>query len=226
MSPGSGEGVRPGFAFADVESLHDLATFVSRARAVDEGGAVRLQATGEVLAAWVRVLPGRGVLGDGVVLGLRVMPLAGPHTLDATVPLAAVADRMARRQQTGDVSTHVPVPPMTVTVPWTGLTPPRSGWQPRAQLSAAEVSAAAEAGVAQVAQGTPAGAGAHAVAALRERVWGAPGPAGLPAGVAFAAYALGFLRPGDVATVHACRPWARVSLPGGHVLVRAVPNTG
>lgn len=220
MSPGSGEGVGPGLAFADVESLHDLATFVSRARAVDEGGAVRLQATGEVLAAWVRVLPGRGVLGDGVVLGLRVMPLSGVHALDVTVPLAAVADRMARRHQTGGVSTLLPVPPMTVSVPWTGLSPPRGGWEPGGQVPSTDLTAAAESGIAQVAQGTPPGAGAHAVAALRQRVWGAAGPAGLPAGAAFAAYALGFLAPRQTGLVHRSGPWARLTLPAGHVLTR------
>lgn len=206
--------------FADVESLHDLATLVGRARSVDADGAVRLQATGQVLAAWVRVLPGRGVLGEGLVLGLRVMPLAEPHALDVTVPLGAVADRMARRRQTGDISADLAVPPGEVGVPWTALTPPRSGWAPAGVVDSDELTAAATAGIAEVAQGTPPDAGAHAVTALRQQVWGAPGPGGLPCGAAFAAYALGFLAPRQAALVHRAGPWARLSLPTGHVLTR------
>ncbi|MBA2694930.1 MAG: hypothetical protein H0U62_03590, partial [Actinobacteria bacterium] len=48
--------------FADVESLQDLSTYVARARHLDADGAIRLQAAGSVLAAWVRVLPGQGML--------------------------------------------------------------------------------------------------------------------------------------------------------------------
>ena len=46
----------------DGESIVDLATFVGRARTLDADGAIRLQAVGEVLAAWVCVLPGQGIL--------------------------------------------------------------------------------------------------------------------------------------------------------------------
>src|SRR5690606_2615466 len=104
--------------FPDVESLQDLGTFVRRARSVMDQGSVRLQAGDGVLAAWVCVLPGRGLVGSGVVLGLRTMPLLrvqGAPSLDVTVPLAAVSDRMARRASTGDLSTVLPVPPMVVT---------------------------------------------------------------------------------------------------------------
>ena len=42
----------------------------------------------------------------------------------------------------------------------------------------------------------------------------------LPAGVALAAYALGFLRPGQPVQVYRTNRWTRVSGPGGHVLSR------
>ena len=60
----------------DEESAADLATYLARARRVDEGGFVRLQAVGPVLAAWTCVLPGRGLTNSGLVLGLRTFALA------------------------------------------------------------------------------------------------------------------------------------------------------
>lgn len=214
---------------ADVESLQDLGTYVGRARRLDADGAVRLQAVGGVLAAWVCVLPGQGLLGQGLVLGLRTMPLdpaAGPVELDTTVPLAAVTDRMARRAATGDVAAALPVPPTTVSPAWTALTPPRSGWEPVGEVPVGALRRAAEEGVDAVGRGTPPGAGAHAVATLRQRVWSAPvqedgGPAAqrLPAGAGFAADALGFLGARD-GVVHRSGPWTRLTLPTGYVLTR------
>jgi hypothetical protein len=209
--------------FADVESIQDLGTYVARARHLDADGAVRLVASGEVLAAWVRVLPGQGLLGQGLVLGLRVMPLDGPHELDTTVPLAGITDRLARRAAEARVDTELPVPPTTVAAQWTALTPPRSGWEVVAEADPDLLVEVARQGIAAVAQGTPAGAGAAAVATLRSRIWGAdlPGaPAGTPAGVAFAAFSLGFVRQGEPAVVRRHGPWTRLSTTVGHVLAR------
>lgn len=208
--------------FADVESLVDLSTYVGRARAHDADGAVRLQAVGRVLAAWVCILPGRGLLGSGTVLGLRTMPLEGEHRLDTTVPLAALADRFARRGTTGDTGTLLPVPPTTVSPPWGGVTPPRGGWEPVGEIGSDALLAAAREGIAEVAQGAPATAGAPAVAALRARVWGRTLEHGVPAGAGLAVLALGFAREGSglTATVHRSGSWTRVSLPAGHVVCR------
>lgn len=215
--------------FADVESLQDLGTYVARARRLDEDGAIRLQAVRDVLAAWVCALPGRGLLLRGVVLGLRVMPLAPGHPeLDVTVPLGGLTDRFARRERTGDVGVGIPVPPTRVALPWAALTPPRSGWAPVGELDSGVLLRAAREGVAAVAEGTPPGAGAHAVTALRERIWSAPLPgtgegSGLPpvsAGAALAAYGLGFAREGERATVFQVGGWTRLTLPVGHVLTR------
>lgn len=231
MSPGGSDAAV--LRFADVESLQDLSTYVARARHLEADGAIRLQAAGQVLAAWVRVLPGQGMLGAGLVLGLRTMPLEGEHQLDTTVPLSGLSDRFARRSAEGQAGTEIPVPPTTLSPQWAALTPPRSGWEPVGRVPAQSLVDAARQGIDAVAQGTPAGAGSAAVAALRQRVWGAdlPGaPAGIPGGVAFAAFSLGFARPGEeaagqeaagqeaVVLRHAA--WTRLSLPGGHVLAR------
>ncbi len=220
----SGPGAPTGLlGFADVESLQDLSTYVARAKHLDADGAIRLQAAGRVLAAWVRVLPGQGLLGHGLVLGLRTMPLERDHELDVTVPLSGLSDRFARRSAEGDTGTEISVPPTTVNPPWAALTPPRTEWEPRATVASETLIDVARESIDAVAQGTPQGAGAAAVAALRQRVWGADlpdVPAGTPRGVAFAAFSLGFAQPGSEATILRHGPWTRVSLAGGHVLAR------
>lgn len=208
--------------FSDLESVQDFGTFVGRAKHVDADGAIRLQAMGEVLASWVRVLPGQGLTNQGLTLGLRVMPLTGEHSLETTVPLAGLADRFARRSSVGSVSATVDVPPQEAPAAWTALTPPRSGWQPVEEIDSALLKEVATQGITAVAHGTPDVAGAAAVAALRQRVWGVAmtGSQGTPAAAAFAAYSLGFLTPGQAATVHSNGPWRRLSTPRGHVLTR------
>lgn len=208
-------------AFPDGQVLDDLRTYVARAKAADPDGAIRLQATGQTLAAYVGVLPGSGLMAEGVVIGLRAMPLAEPAELDVTVSLAGLTDRLAR-----EGGATLPVPPVTVSVAWAAMAPPRAGWERVGSVTAAEVHAAARQGIEEVASGAPADAGAAAVTALRRRVWGrltATTPP-VPAGGAFAAYALGFVPTGSQVdpevTVWAHGRWTRLSTPTGHVLIR------
>ena len=65
---------------------------------------------------------------------------------------ASVTDRLARHRGT---ETTLSVPPTTVSPPWAGLTPPREGWERVGALDAADVSDAADEGIAEVAEGTP-----------------------------------------------------------------------
>ena len=201
----------------DAQGYADLRIFVARARQLDEDGAVRLQADGAVLAAYVGVLPGRGLMGDGAVVGLRTMRLGRPTTLDATVGLAAVGDRLAR-----DTSAGLELPPVTVQTAWAAMTPPRAGWEPVGSVDAEVLVDAARAGIAEVARGAPTGSGGQAVTDLRQRVWGrlTDTKPPVPAGAAFAAYALGFLDPALRCDVVAHGRWTRLSSPRGHVLVR------
>ena len=204
----------------DAQGYADLRTFVTRARQLDEDGAVRLQAEGTVLAAYVGVLPGRGLMGDGAVVGLRTMRLGRPATVDATVSLAAVSDRLAH-----DTTAGLELPPVTVQTAWAAMTPPRAGWEPVGSVDAAAMVEAARAGIAEVAQGAPDGSGGHAVTDLRQRVWGrlTDTMPPVPAGAAFAAYVLGFVDPADPTLrcdVVAHGRWTRLSSPRGHVLVR------
>lgn len=202
----------------DEESARDLATYLARARKVDDAADVRLQAVGEVLAAWTCVLPGHGLGSTGLVLGLRTFALAERAMSDRTVPIGAVTDRLARG------GTEIPEPPMTSHPTWRALSPPRSGWEPVGTVADAELRSVARAGIAEVAEGAPDGSGSAAVADLRARVWdrsmGTVPP--IPSGTAFGLHVLGFLRPEEaaVATVHAHGPWTRVATDRGFVIAR------
>jgi hypothetical protein len=203
--------------FADPRDLADLRSFGTRAKSFDDG-AIRLQASGSVLAAYVCVLRPR-LLGEGTptILGLRTVALAEPATVDVTVALAAVLDRLARA---GEDDAELPLPPSTVAESWTGVGAPRTGWEPLGPLQDSELRRAAEAGIREVAGIVPAQPGALIVNNARAAVWGrALDTSGLPAGAAFAALTLGFLADGEQMLYRAGR-WFRLSCPRGHVLVR------
>jgi len=202
--------------FADSETVEDLKAYVNRARSLDADGAIRLQSHGVALAVYVGVLPGHGLMGAGAIMGLRVIALTEPADVDVTVSLVSVSERIARRG-----ITSLSIPPTTVQVGWAALAPPRKNWEAVGNLSRADLKAAATKGIAEIAQGTPEGAGAQAVAALRQQVWTRDTPTipPIPSGAAFAAYTLGFLTPTN-ARVFAQGHWTRLSTATGHVLMR------
>jgi hypothetical protein len=225
----------------DVATLTDLETFVGRAKQIDAGGAVRLSAHDSVLAVYASALHGGAA---PTVLALRVLTLAEPSDLDVTVALAALTDRFAltdrqlspqRRSLAGPL--RLPIPPTSATgATWAGVLPSRTGWTAEGMLRVSDLRRAARAGIEAVAEGTPAVAGAAAVAKLRAAVWGRPllGHDELPAGTAFAAEAFGFLgssRAGDeqvfdqnvdqdAVSLHRAGRWWRLSTTRGHVLAR------
>lgn len=200
----------------DAASAADLSTYVLRASRLDPGGAARVLAVGDVLAVYVCPLTGGG---GPTVLGLRTTRLREPADVDVVVPLAALADRLARPEN----GTDVPVPPTEQAAAWAGISPPRAGWEVVAALPAPALVQAAEAGIAEVAAGTPSTSGAPAVAALRGRVWGRPVPGyDVPSGAAFAAHGLAFVRELDPPVeVRRSGPWTRLTTPRGHVLARS-----
>jgi hypothetical protein len=202
---------------------------------------VRLVAHGNVLAVTACALHGAS---GPTVLAMRALVLATASDVDATVPVAALADRLARDEAADpDVGVGarektrgrfaVPLPPGTaVRAAWAGVLPPRRGWERTGAVPVSVLAAAAREGIAAVAAGTPPGAGAAAVTRLRAGVWGRPlaGHPGVPTGVAFAADAFGFLGGGaDVpaeASLHRAGPWVRLSTPRGHVLARSAALFG
>lgn len=217
-------------ALEDQDAVRDLERFLTRAKAMSDTG-VRLQGRGSVLAVWVSVLQPRG-LGDRVpvALGLRTVRLTAPAApdVDQVYPIASILDRLARMQ--GEGLTALAHPPVTESVTWTAVTPPRSGWQPVAVVEDAELQQVAQNGVRELGSALPTDPGASMVAQARAAVWGRMlgGPNDdegiLPAAAAFAAHGLGFLTPGGSSTVHAQGPWTRLSSPAGHVLCRTSPR--
>ncbi|GAB2737358.1 hypothetical protein [Sinomonas soli] len=206
----------------DPHAVEDLRVFLSRARAIEDG-AVRLQAVGSVLAAYVLVM-GPRALGEPVptVLGLRTAGLATPAQADVTVTMASVFDRLARLGASG---TELELPPAQTRAPWAAVTPPRGPWIPEGEVDAEAVRAAAAAGIAEVVGAVPDQPGAAVVQGVRAAVWGrdlGPCPA-LPAGAAFAAHMLGFITPGEDLQRFSCGPWSRLSSSRGHVLCRRAP---
>ncbi len=200
---------------ADAETVADLRTFVGRAQRLDVAGAARVVGVGSALAVYVSALHGNGL---PTVLGLRVLALAVPGGGDVVVPLAALADRLARAEN----GTLLPVPPQQVYTAWAGALPPRTGWLSEDPLPAADLVDTAEQGIAEVAD-RGALRGPSAVD-LRQTVWGRdlPGAAGVPAGAAFALVALGFAS-AEVVRRFSCGPWTRLTTPSGHVLARRPP---
>ncbi|MGZ4649551.1 MAG: hypothetical protein ACXV3A_03290 [Kineosporiaceae bacterium] len=239
MAAPPGPRMSPELTLPDRQALHDLETFLGRARRVDPDGACRLVVTGGVLAVYVSPVHGGG---GPTVLGLRVLALAPaaqpgcesepepvpePAGLDVTVALSALLDRFARVPPSSDPPVPLSLPPAAVTAAWAGVAPPRSGWDALGLLDAARLRATAAAGVREIADGVPSGAGAAAVARLRGQVWGralaeepADVPADVPAGVAFAAEALGFLDDAEPVALYRLRPWVRATTRRGHVLAR------
>ena len=205
---------------ADSGTAADLRTFVARARAADDG-AIRLQGAGRVLAAYVCVMRAK-LLGEGTptILGLRTMALDAASDLDVTVSLASVADRLAR-MDADDV--RLSVPPMTVNESWAAVSAPRGAWEEVATVDTETLITVAKDGVQEIGRIIPVNPGALIVNNARAAVWGRPiaGVGGeLPGGAAFAAYALGFVAPGESGTVFRSRRWLRLSTGRGHILVR------
>jgi hypothetical protein len=204
--------------FGDPRGLADLGTYLGRASRANPEGAVRLQVLGHLLVTTVAVIEGTGLMGEGTVLVMRVVTIAPSDDIDATVSFASVNDRLAREGNGAVLS----VPPTTVRAPWSGLTPPRDGWEPVGQLDDDVIDSIARQGISQVAEGTPENAGGHAVDSLRRRTWGAMSDTVPPiaAGLAFGAHVLGFTSAGESASIAAHGRWTRLSTSRGHVLVR------
>jgi hypothetical protein len=227
---------------ADAESVADLHTFLTRARAIEDGSA-RLEAAGTAVGVYVPVLYPEA-LGASVptILGLRVARLAEPADLAAVYGIGALTDRLARMS---GASTSLSLPPAEAFAPWAGVAPPRRGWERIAEYDDATLRSVAEDGMRAVAGALPENAGKPVLATVRSRIWSTPAalvaaaadPAGprpdaeppvadLPAGAAFAAQALGFLAPQGSSALFRAGRWLRLSSAHGHVLVRLAPSTG
>ena len=213
-------------AFATLNAVKDLQSFVTRAKALDTTG-VRLQIVGDVLAASVSVMHPGG-LGDKVpmVVGMRTFALDFSATtrfeMDSVFEMNAITDRTHRMITQG--STELALPPVEISVMWSAMKAPRSGWAAKAVVDDVDIRKVARDGISRVGESLPEDAGAPVLAKVRADIWsetiGDPGQVEFPAGATLGAHSLGFLAPRGETTVSTSGNWIRLSSAGGHVLVR------
>ena len=215
------------FTLVDSLALGDLHVFLGRALRVEDGSA-RLIAGSGVLAVYVAVIHPSGLLDETpTVLGLRTFALADQEDFDTVVPVRSLLARVEGMLETAaaaDVAEGIAVRlPMAVnTVTWAGITPPRGGWHALSPLTGEQLDQVARAGIDEVAAAIPTGTGEQLVQRVRSEVWGRPiaGHDHVPAGAAFAALSLGFLRDTEPVSVYDSGPWTRLTTKRGHVLVK------
>jgi hypothetical protein len=210
------------FTLTSLPAAQDLSVLLGRALRLDDAGAVRLIADSGVLAVYVAVVTPKGLLDRGAtVLGLRTFAL-GDGGFDVVVPIRSMQVRVdAALEAATEGAITVGLPAAVNTVVWSAISPPRGGWQRMSPIDAAGFSAAARAGIEEVATAIPTGTGEQIVHRVRSEVWGRPLPEAehLPAGAAFALESLGFLGD-DPVQQFAAGPWIRLSTARGHVLVK------
>jgi hypothetical protein len=206
--------------FPDPRVAADLLTFAGRATPLGDGR-LRLVAENGILSVTAAPLAPLTLLEETpTVLGMRVMPVDPELVCDLVVDAAAL---------TADAAPDaVLLPDVSVSAPWAGVSPPRGGWTRVGAVAASIVAMRAQAGIAAVAQSLPESPGEDVVRSVRGAVWGATEPelAGLPAGVAFAAVALGFIGGDEEATMSTSGAWTRVTFARGHVLTRTSVRAG
>ncbi|PPH97773.1 hypothetical protein C5C95_11145 [Rathayibacter sp. AY1B7] len=214
------------FSLADPPSLSDLRVFLGRSARVEDG-AVRLLADDHVLAAYTAILQPRGLLDrSATVLGLRVFALDEPAGFDRVVPIRALSDRLARLQwEPGGADGKPVVLPDgddATAGPWAGVSPPRGGWTRREPVDPGFLERVAREGIDEIAAAVGSETGEQIVGRVRSSVWGRPldGLEDVPAGAAFALFALGFLGADDQVALLESGAWRRLTSRRGHVLVR------
>ena len=198
--------------------VKDLATYISRALAVNPDAAIRLTAP--------------------VIMGMRALHLAAESTLDMTVQAQALQERLARLQKQAEQQNPefvLYMPPVTVNAGWTGKAAPVRGWSEVGTVPVEEFARATAEGLEAVDRALPENPGAAVLTTVRSRIWSSPMvleylPAfdgvQVPTGAAFALRVYGFIPEGFTGElpIFAARvgsdEWLRIVAPAGMVLVR------
>ncbi|MFJ4896957.1 MULTISPECIES: hypothetical protein [unclassified Streptomyces] len=105
--------------FADAREAADLAAFLGRLLHYDRAAAVRLQAGGGALAVFGRP-------PSFEVLAIRAVRLADTHDFDVTVSAGELLESL---DVEGPDAGAGALPQPVTGPPWTGVLPPRGGWQ-------------------------------------------------------------------------------------------------
>jgi hypothetical protein len=205
--------------FKDARDIEDLRSFLTRAKKLDSDGVVRFRAFGDVLAVYVSPIYSGSLMADGpTVIGLRTIPLSNPSETDSVVPIDSVLERLPR---TGEAN-YVELPEVRALAAWTGVTPPRAGWELVGEISESQLTQWAKDGIKEVAETLPESVGSSIAAKVRLGIWGRTISLefNLPAGSAFVAAGLGFLTRDEQVKVFRAHGWVRLSSTFGHVLAK------
>lgn len=205
--------------FKDARDIEDLRSFLARAKKLDSDGVVRFRAFGDVLAVYVSPIYSGSLMSDGpTVIGLRTIPLAGESETDSVVPIESVLERLPK---TGEAN-YILLPEIRAMAAWTGVTPPRAGWELVGEIPESQITQWAKDGIKEVAETLPESVGSSIAAKVRLGIWGRTISLefNLPAGSAFAAAGLGFLTKDEQVRVYRAHGWVRLSSRFGHVLAK------
>lgn len=206
--------------FAGPRSAADALTFAQRSARLGDGY-VRLRASEGILALSCAPLSPQTLLDETpTVLGMRFLQVDAELVCDLTIEAASLT--------LGEDPSTLVLPETAVSAPWAGVAPPRTGWTEVGTVSAATLASRAQWGISAVAQRVPTAAGEDVVRAVRSDIWGSDDDelGGLPLGVAFAAFTLGFIGGEEQAVVRRQGPWSRVTLERGHVVSRTSVRSG
>ena len=206
---------------ADAATRDDLRIFLERLLRVGQDD-VRVVSRGATLAVYGCTQAPRGITDVvPVVLVMRAFALddAPGEPVDTTVQARALLDRIARL---GIIGRSLELPDVTALAAWSGVLPPLSGWEPAGSIDGGSLLRVAEEGIRRVADALPEQPGDAVVQQVRGAVWGAEIAPGLPAAVAFAGEAMGFLRADEPVRLARSLTWTRLSTTRGHVVVRSL----
>lgn len=207
--------------FGDAPAAADALTFAGRSARVGDG-AVRLSASDGTLIMTCAPFAPRGLFDSTpTVLAMRALPVDPELVCDLVVEASELVGA-------DDSADQLRLPETALSPSWAGVSPPRGGWVLTAGIPASVLASRAQWGIAAVARALPQDPGEDAVRAVRASVWGLPDDAlgGLPLGVAFAAFTLGFIGGEEDAAVRTSGSWTRVSLRRGHIIVRGPARVG
>ncbi|KAB1642728.1 hypothetical protein [Gulosibacter chungangensis] len=235
---------------ANPQVREDLATFLGRAGRIEDSGLRLQEVPGGVACWVPVLRPAGLLTDSPLVVGVRGIPARIESTeaddfvgdrVDILVPMRGMLDRLARTPNSEQEALRLALPVERPHESWTGVTPPLSGWQPTAELSSDILIHVAEDGIAEVGERAGGGLGQLLAEEIRTNTWTralpemarkkapsitspsdhaiAPTPLP-PAGAAFAAHALGFLKSGETGQLSEAPGWWRIAFPAGQVLIR------
>ena len=197
-------------------TTRDLAVLAERAARHDPATPVRLQAAGDVLAAFVAT--------PMECLAVRACRLSEPADFDVVGEAVGLAARAG-----GSADEVLVLPPPLSPMAWTLPLPPRSGWTVLAtvpeQQAADRLRADTDEFKRRAAEVPPGRGSAAVMEGLATELWSRPWLDDAPARLIHAADYLGFLGSagasgGSEVTVRRAGPWRRLDTPLGVTAVR------